>query len=97
MNTKMEDDDKAVLEQVKKSFPCWQTMQMKNKIMAHTNWKSVTGQFIFKFLFLLVVVVVVGISIRQAKDISIWWQNNHNHTHVPCSVPAVTLTAPKWP
>ena len=90
INMETMKEDEAVLEEVKKSFPCWQTKKLKKKIMMHTNWKSLTGKSVSRILCLLVVLVLVGISIQEAKDISIWWQTKtefiYNHAHnVPCN------------
>ena len=89
MGTFMEDEDKAVLEQVKRSFPCWQAKQLKKKIMMPTNWKSVTSKSVSRVFCLLLVVIVVGLSMHNAENLSIWWQTNpefiYNHTHVPCN------------
>merc|ERR1719320_658942 len=89
MGTFMEDEDIAVLEQVKRSFPCWQAKQLKKKIMMPTNWKSVTSKSVSRVFCLLLVVTVVGLSMHNAQNLSIWWQTNpefiYNHTHVPCN------------
>ena len=77
----MTEEEKAVLEQVKRSFPCWQAKQLKKEITKHTNWISVGRKCVLRVSFLALAVFVVGTSIRKAKDASIWYYKNSENQH----------------
>ena len=76
METKMSEEEKAVLGQVKESFPCWQSKQLKKKIMRSTNWRLAKDKSVLIMLFILIASFVVGKFIRQTNYISIWWHKN---------------------
>lgn len=76
METMMSEEEKAILKQVKGTFPCWQTRELKKKIMRNTNWRLVIGKYFLIVLLVLIASFVVGTFIQQTKHISIWWHKN---------------------
>ena len=72
----MSEEEKAILKQVKGTFPCWQTRELKKKIMRNTNWRLVIGKSFLIVLLVLIAGFVVGTFIQQTKHISIWWHKN---------------------
>ena len=82
METMMSEEEKSVLEQVKGTFPCWQSKQLKKKIMRSTNWRFAKDKSVLIVLFILIASFVVGKFIRQTKYISIWWHNSFGHVNI---------------
>ena len=82
METMMSEEEKSVLEQVKGTFPCWQSKQLKKEIVRSTNWRFAKEKLVLIVLFILIASFVVGKFIRQTKYISIWWHKNFGHVNL---------------
>ena len=81
LDTVMTKEDEAVLKKVKSSFPCWLGEDSKQSLMKRTDWILAITKFVLTLLIVLLLTLAVGAFIRQAKNISIWFEKQDGHVH----------------